>query len=51
VLSNEKCRTVPRRQCFEYNKKVCSMNSKDQPKEVSWENQKLERIEDITKER
>ncbi len=42
---------MPRRQCFEYEKTVCSMNSKPQPNYVAWDNQKLERGEDKVEER
>ena len=50
-MYDEVCRQIPNRQCFEYNKTVCSMTPVTQPKLVSWENQKLKKTTDQFEEK
>ena len=47
VMYDDQCRQTPRRECFSYEKTVCQMKPSPQPTNITWENQRLNRTEDL----
>lgn len=51
VVYDDACRTIPRRECMQYNKTVCAMIPEREQKLIMWENQRLEKLDDKDEEK
>jgi len=51
ILNEDVCRPALKRECFDYEKTVCDMVNGKEAKLISWENQRLEKVEDRVEEK